>query len=338
MFEGNCFVIAEAGVNHNGDLDTARRLVDVAAGAGADAVKFQTFNADKLVTPEAEKAEYQKETTGDDESQHDMLRRLELSEDHHRQLLDYCRSRDIQFMSTPFDEDSADFLEQLGIRPFKIGSGELTNLPFLKHVARKDQPLILSTGMSWLSEVEEAVRAVEETGNQQISFLHCVSEYPAEPSDTNLRAMKTLENAFGYPVGFSDHTLGIEIPIAAVALGATIIEKHFTLDRSMAGPDHRASLEPSELEAMLSGIRNVEKALGDGRKRPTSGETKVASVARKSIVASRDIEKGESLCTENVAIRRPGDGIAPKFLEKITNRQAAVDMSAGQLISWEMLS
>lgn len=332
-----CFIIAEAGVNHNGDLDTARRLVDIAANAGADAVKFQTFKANKLVTKTAQKAEYQKETTGSEESQYEMLRRLELPEAHHHELIKHCKNQNILFLSTPFDEESADFLEDLGMTQFKIGSGELTNLPFLKHVARKGRPVILSTGMSWLSEVEEAVRAIEETGHQELSLLHCVSQYPAAYADTNLRAMKTLQQAFGYPVGFSDHTPGIEIPIAAVALGATIIEKHFTLDRTMEGPDHRASLEAEELAAMIRGIRHVESALGDGLKRPTSAELELAKVGRKSIVAGRHIEAGERLTSDMLTTRRPGTGLSPQLLSMILGRTTAVEIHSGEVLELSML-
>lgn len=337
LLEKTPWIIAEAGVNHNGDLDTARRLVDVAVGAGADAVKFQTFTADKLATRDADKADYQKETTESDESQFEMLRRLELSEKHHRQLVEHCEEQDITFLSTPFDKDSADFLETLDVRLFKIGSGDLTNIPLIKHVARKGRPLIVSTGMSDLSEVEAAVQAVEETGNQQLYLLHCVSEYPTEPSDVHLRSMNTLKTAFGYPVGFSDHTLGIEIPLAATALGAEVIEKHFTLDRSLPGPDHRASLEPDELEALVSGIRKVRQALGNPRKSPTEGEREVARVVRKSIVATTDIEEGQRITEEMIGIRRPGTGLKPAMLDQVVQRVAATDIPEGTLVERKML-
>ena len=261
------FVIAEAGVNHNGDMAIARQLIDAAAEAGCDAVKFQTFRAEALTSEDAEKAAYQKETSGENETQYEMLKRLELPQKEHRALMDYCAERGIAFLSSPFDEQSADFLEELDLPLFKIPSGEITNEPFLRHVARKGRPLIVSTGMSYLSEVEAAVRCIREEEGAEMALMHCVSNYPARFEDVNLRAMGTLRQAFGGAVGYSDHTMGIEAPIAAVALGAELIEKHFTLDRDMPGPDHRASLEPGELEAMMRGIRNIERALGDGKKK-----------------------------------------------------------------------
>ena len=264
-----CFIVAEAGVNHDGDVEKALLLVDAAAEAGADAFKTQTLNAERMVTRDAPKAEYQLETTEATESQYDMLRRLELTADAHRQLVARCDERGLLFMSTPFDEDSADFLEELGVAVFKSPSGEITNLPYLDHVARKGKPMIVSTGMSYLSEVEVAVRTIRDAGNDSFVLLHCVSNYPADPANANLKSMRTMEMAFDLPVGDSDHTRGIEVPLAAVALGACAIEKHFTLDRDLPGPDHKASLEPEELKAMVSGIRTVEAALGDGRKQPS---------------------------------------------------------------------
>jgi N-acetylneuraminate synthase len=336
-WSSDVFVIAEAGVNHNGDLQTAFELVDVAAEAGADAVKFQTFQADKLVTKQAPKADYQKQTTDADESQHEMLRRLELSPEDHHALLERCEQRDILFMSTPFDEASADFLAELGVPLFKISSGDLTNLPFLRHVSDKGLPMIISTGMAWLAEVEEAVRCLEDAGVVELAILHCVSQYPAEFDDANLRAMHTLGDAFGYPVGYSDHTRGVALPIAATAMGARIIEKHFTLDRTLPGPDHRASLEPDELGAMVDGIRATSAALGDGRKRPVAAEISTAQVARKSIVAARDIAAGETLEADALSMRRPGTGLASKFLPLVEGRVAAGDISAGTLIDLELL-
>jgi N-acetylneuraminate synthase len=331
-----CFIIAEAGVNHNGSPDMARQLVDVAVRAGADAVKFQTFKAERIVTRDAPKAEYQKRTTDVAESQYDMLRRLELSPEMHRELMAYCDERGILFMSSPFDEDSADLLANLSVAVFKIPSGEITNLPFLAHVARKGKPMIVSTGMSYLSEVEAAVRTIEEAGNRQLVLLHCVSNYPADPGDANLMAMRTIATAFGVPVGYSDHTPGIEVPLAAVALGACVIEKHLTLDCSLPGPDHRASLEPEEFSAMVRGIRTVESALGHGRKEPAASEADTASVARKSLVAARDIPVGATLTEELIAIKRPGTGLPPAMLAYLIGRTLRIPVPAGQLLQLEM--
>lgn len=333
-----CFIIAEAGVNHNGDLDLAKRLVDTAVAAGANAVKFQTFKAARLVTSEAPKAEYQQRATAGNESQYEMLRRLELSTEAHQELIAYCRRLGIIFMSTPFDEESADFLDELGVSIFKLPSGEITNLPFLAHVARKGKPLIISTGMSYLGEVELAVRTVEEAGNRQFVLLHCVSNYPADPADTNLRAMNTMATAFGLPVGYSDHTLGLEISLAAVALGACVIEKHITLDRSMPGPDHNASLEPDELAALVKGIRIVEAALGDGRKEPAASEANTAAVARKSLVAAKDVPAGTTLTEELIAIKRPGTGLPPAMRGQLVGRTMRVSIPAGTLLTLEMLA
>lgn len=334
----SCFIMAEAGVNHNGSLRMARGLVDAAVEAGADAVKFQTFNAERLVSPMAPKAEYQLQTTDGAESQLDMLRRLELSPDAHRELQGYCKDRGILFMSTPFDEESADFLDDLGVAVFKIPSGEVTNLPFLSHVARKGKPLIVSTGMSYLDEVEQAVRAIEAAGNHSFVLLHCVSSYPTDPADVNLRAMHTLSTAFGMPVGYSDHTKGIEVALAAVALGACVIEKHFTLDRSLPGPDHRASVEPDELAAMVQGIRAVEAALGHGRKEPAPCEAKTAAVARKSLVAARDIPAGTTLTEELISIKRPGTGLPPAMRSHLVGRTVRIPVRAGALLTLEMLA
>lgn len=332
-----CFIIAEAGVNHNGSPELARRLVDVAAQAGADAVKFQTFKAERMVTRDAPKAEYQKRTTDVAESQFDMLRRLELSPEMHRELMACCGERGILFMSSPFDEDSADLLANLGVAVFKIPSGEITNLPFLSHVALKDKPMIVSTGMSYLSEVEAAVRTIEEAGNRQLVLLHCVSNYPADPGDANVMAMRTMATAFGVPVGYSDHTPGIEVPLAAVALGACVIEKHLTLDCSLPGPDHRASLEPEGFSAMVRGIRTVESALGHGRKVPAASEVNTASVARKSLVAARDIPADTVLTEELIAIRRPGTGLPPAMLPYLIGRTIRIRVPAGDLLRLEIL-
>lgn len=331
------FIIAEAGVNHNGDIELAKRLVDVAAEAGADAVKFQTFRADRVVSAMAPKAEYQIHTTDPSESQLDMLRRLELSPDAHRELQAYCRERGIIFMSTPFDEESADLLQELDVPTFKIGSGEITNWPFLEYVARKGKPIILSTGMSFLSEVDEAVRVIREAGCDQLVLLHCVSNYPADPADTNLRAMPTMATAFQVPVGYSDHTPGIEVAVAAVALGACVIEKHFTLDKSLAGPDHQASLEPDELRTLVRGIRTVEAALGNGQKEPAASEADTAAVARRSLVAARDIPAGTILTDDLIAIKRPGTGLPPAMRPYLIGRTARTTIPAGALLALEML-
>lgn len=332
-----CFVVAEAGVNHNGDFELAKQLVDTAVEAGANAVKFQTFDADELLTSEAEKASYQQEATDDEETQYEMLKRLELGASKQRRLAEYARERGIVFLSTPFDGESATFLDQLGVPFFKIGSGELTNTPFLRHVAELGRPMLVSTGMSWIGEVENAVRAIEEAGNDRLALLHCVSQYPAPVEAVNLRAMDTLERAFGYPVGFSDHTMGIDIPVAAVARGARIVEKHFTLDRSMEGPDHEASLEPDELARMVEGVRRVEKALGDGRKRPTGDEGEVAEAARKSIVTTREISAGERLDLDALAIRRPGTGLTPDLLNRVEGLTAAQDIDSDTPLKWSHL-
>lgn len=331
-----CFIIAEAGVNHNGDPALARRLVDAAAQAGADAVKFQTFKTDKLMSQLAPKADYQKAATNPSESQADMIRRLELPYGAFHDLFDYCRQRGVLILSTPFDEESADFLDELGVPAFKLPSGELTNIPFITHVARKKKPLFVSTGMSWLGEVETCVRSIRETGNPEIVLLHCVSSYPAAPQDTNLRAMETMRQAFGVPVGYSDHTLGIEVPLAAAALGACVIEKHFTLDRSLPGPDHQASVEPGELTAMVRGIRIVESALGHGRKEPAASETDAARAARRSLVAACDIAAGTVLTAEMVAVKRPGTGLPPAMRPYVIGRRIMTDVARDELITLEI--
>jgi N,N'-diacetyllegionaminate synthase len=333
-----CFVVAEAGVNHNGNRETALQLIDAAVEAGADAVKFQTFTAEKVISPHAPKAAYQTQTTSADESQLDMARRLELSAGIHWDLKSHCKDKGILFLSTPFDEDSADLLQQMDVPMFKVPSGEITNPDFVRHIAQKGKPLLVSTGMACLGEVETAVRTIEKAGNENIVLLHCVSNYPADPSDVNLRAMALMSAAFGVPVGYSDHTLGIAVALAAVALGACVIEKHFTLDCSMPGPDHRASVEPEELAAMVRGIRTVEKSLGSGRKEPAASEAGIAEVARRSLVAARDIPAGTCLSAEMIAVKRPGTGLAPCFKPILVGRRAGRDVSAGTLLSWEMLA
>lgn len=333
--EERCVVIAEAGVNHNGDLGLAHRLVDVAASCGADAVKFQTFRAEAVLSPQAEKAAYQKETTGGGESQLEMARRLELPFEAFVELAEHCRQRGVVFLSTPFDEESASFLDSLGVIAFKVSSGDLTNLPFLRRLAAFGRPLIVSTGMATLGEVE---RAVEQCGRSSLVLLHCVSAYPAAAADVNLRAMETLHRAFGVPVGLSDHTEGIAVALAAAALGACMVEKHFTLDRTLPGPDHRASLEPQELAALVRGVREVREALGDGYKRPVRAERDTARVARRSLVAARDLVAGEVVTEEMIAIKRPGNGLAPALLPYVLGRRMAKAVRAGELISWEMLT
>jgi len=333
-----CFIIAEAGVNHNGDVALAKRLVDAAVTAQADAVKFQTFKAERIVTSSAPTVAYQASTTHRQESQLELLRRLELSEEAHRAVWAYTRAREILCFSSPFDEGSADFLEALGVPAYKLASGELTNLPFLSHVARKGTPLLMSTGMSTLAEVDTALEAVYGAGNRQVVLLHCVSTYPANPRDANLRAIQTMAGAFGVPVGYSDHTLGIEVALAAVALGACVIEKHVTLDRRLPGPDHRASLEPEALTALVRGIRTVEAALGHGRKEPVPNEAEVACAARKSLVAAQQIPQGSRLTTELIAIKRPGTGLPPAVLDHLLGRTAIREIPADTLLTMEMFA
>lgn len=317
-----CFLIAEAGVNHNGDVRRALKLVEAAAQAGVDAVKFQTFTADQITTDSTPKAEYQRETTDPGESQREMLRRLELPPEAHRKLQAGCQERGILFLSTPYDEAGADLLEELGVPLFKIGSGEVTNWPFLQYVARKGKPILLSTGMTFLSEVEEAVGVIQKAGNEDLVLLHCVSTYPAKPADANLRAMTTLAKAFEVPVGFSDHTLGVEVALAAVALGASVIEKHFTLDRALPGPDHRASLEPEELRQLVESIRQVERALGSGKKEPVDAELANRALGRRSLVAAEVIEPGTVITREMVTAKRPEGGISPTRLQWLLGKKA----------------
>lgn len=332
-----CFIIAEAGVNHNGDLTLAKRLIDAAVEAKADAVKFQTFKAERLASATAPKAAYQLRTTDHGESQLEMLRRLELSEAAHRHLMAYCQTRGILFLSAPFEEGSADLLERLGVPAFKIPSGELTNLPLLAHVARKGKPMIVSTGMATLEEVEAAVQRIRSSGNPPLILLHCVSDYPANPAEANLRAMRTMAEAFNVPVGYSDHTPGLDVALAAVALGACVIEKHFTLDSTLPGPDHRASLEPKELAVLVRGIRLVEAALGDGRKIPARSETATAAVARKSVVAARTIPRGTRLTEACLCLKRPGTGLPPSALPSVLGRTATREIPAETVLTWDMV-
>jgi N-acetylneuraminate synthase len=332
------FIIAEAGVNHNGSLDLALQLVDAAKASGADAVKFQTFRADQLATRSAHKAAYQERTTAESETQFEMLQRLELDTDAHRRILKHCGESGIQFLSSPFDIQSIDLLDLLDVSLYKVPSGEITNFPFLRRLAQKRRPIILSTGMSTLGEVEEAVQVLGDAGTRQLTLLHCVTEYPAPYGEVNLRAMQTLKLAFGLPVGYSDHTPGIEISIAATALGAEVIEKHFTLDRSLPGPDHAASLEPDELKEMVTAIRNVEAALGSGIKAPAPCEVPNISVARKSIVAAKPLPAGHKLCEEDLEIKRPGDGLASKFIPALLGRTLRASVDRDAVIRWDHLA
>jgi N-acetylneuraminate synthase len=330
-------IIAEAGVNHDGDIEKAIRLVDAAADAGADVVKFQTFSAERLVASAAPKAEYQKRGTSAAETQYEMLKRLELSPEDHRKIRTHALRRDVEFMSTPFDEACADFLLELGVHRFKVSSGDLTNIPFLRHLAATGLPVILSTGMATMGEVERAVDAFTGAQGGPLSILHCTSNYPTRPEDVNLRAMQTIAAAFGLPVGYSDNTLGIEVSVAAVALGARIIEKHFTLDTSAPGPDHAASLTPGEFKAMVHGIRTIELALGDGIKRPGRAEREVAAVARKSIFADVAIPAGTRIARSHLTMRRPGTGLGAELLDLVVGRLASRDIGAGEMLGLQHL-
>ena len=327
-------IIAEAGVNHNGDISLAKQLVDVAAEAGADMVKFQTFNASRQVTRSAKKANYQSQATGSTESQYEMLSRLELTEAMHLELIAYCEMRKIGFLSTGFDIESIDLLSNLGQECFKVPSGEITNLPYLRHIGRLGKIIVLSTGMSTLGDIEAAIDVLEHAGTPRtkLTVLHCTTEYPTPMAEVNLRAMQSIHAAFGTAVGYSDHTKGIEVAIAAVAMGAIVIEKHFTLDRNLPGPDHQASLEPAELVAMVRAIRNVEVALGDGIKRLTPSEARNKSVVRKSLIATREIKAGEIFSTENITAKRPGTGISPMQWDEVLGRCARRNFLADELI------
>ena len=332
-----CFIIAEAGVNHNGDVSLAKKMIDLAREAGADAVKFQTFRAEQLVCKDAQKAPYQKQTTGAEESQYEMLKKLELSEKSLRDLFAYAQKRGIMFLASPFDNESVDLLNSLGVPAFKIGSGEITDFPLLRYIAKKVKPIILSTGMATLAEVEEALATLRKEGVDNIILLHCVSSYPAKIEYTNLRAMGTLKQTFKLPVGLSDHTPGITIPIAAVALGACIIEKHFTLDKKLPGPDHKASLEPDELKQMVQAIRDVEKAKGDGLKQPTRDEEENREAVRRSLVAKVDIPEGTIITEEMLAAKRPGIGIEPKHMGEIVGATAKENIKKNHCITWNRI-
>ena len=338
----NTFIIAEAGVNHNGDIKLAYRLIDKAKEAGADAIKFQSFITEKIASKKVDAAPYQKENLKSLETQFDMLKKLELSYEDFRKIKKYCDDIGIIFLSTPFDKESLDFLiDELKVPVIKIGSGEITNLPFLKYAARKKIPIILSTGMSNLSEVEEAVNVITQNQDSMdtsifppLTLLHCTSNYPCPMEEVNLKAMLTLKEAFKLPVGYSDHTLGVEVPIAAVALGAKVIEKHFTLDKNLPGPDHKASLEPEELKVMIKAIRNIEKALGDGIKKPNEREVEIMKVVRKTLVAARDIKKGEIIKDKDIVIKRAGIGIPPKFKDTIVGMKINKDIKKDTPFDW----
>ena len=328
------FVIAEAGVNHNGSIKLAKKLIDVAVESGADAVKFQTFKAENLVSKTAEKADYQKKTTDTSESQFDMIKKLELDISTHKELLTYCQEKGIMFLSTPFDHDSINLLTDLGLQIFKIPSGEITNLPYLRHIGSLGKKVVLSTGMSTLQEVENALTILTGTGTKKenITILHANTMYPTPMEDVNLKAMLTIQKELDIAVGYSDHTIGIEVDIAAVAMGASIIEKHFTLDKTMDGPDHKSSLEPEELKSMVVAIRNIEKALGVYEKKPSPSESVNMKVARKSIVASQNIRKGEGLTENNITVKRPGSGISPMKWDDIIGTVATKDYKIDNLI------
>lgn len=340
-----CFIIAEAGVNHNGSIEMALKLIDVAADAGANAVKFQTFKAEKLARPGANKAEYQHQIGNEDEDQLAMLKRLELHESAYPELIARCQSLGIEFMSTPFEQESAKFLTVLGMKKIKVPSGEVTNLPFLQYLADLRLPIILSTGMATLEEVGEAVETIKSSwlkfdisSESYLTLLHCTSNYPALPHDVNLRAMATMREKFNLPVGYSDHTLGTAISVAAVALGATVIEKHFTLDCSLEGPDHRASLDPSELTNMVDQIRAVELALGNGDKIPSKNELPIRDVARRSVTLTQTVRSGEKITAEMLSIMRPGTGVAPKYLNDIVGMKSIRDLPAWTTLTWDDLS
>ena len=328
------FIIAEAGVNHNGSIDVAKKLIDEASNAGADAVKFQTFKAKDLVSKKAQKAEYQKKTTDKKESQFDMIKKLELNVEMHKQLISYCNIKNIMFLSSPFDLDSIKLLDELGLLVFKIPSGEITNLLYLRHIGKLNKKVILSTGMADINEIKDALDTLISNGTQKenITVLHANTMYPTPLKDVNLRAMITIGNTFDIAFGYSDHTLGIEVDIAAVAMGARCIEKHFTLDSTMEGPDHKASLEPGELKSMVRAIRNIEVALGSSIKKPSNSERPNMQVVRKSIVAKKNIKKGDVLCEQNLVIKRPGNGISPMRWDNIIGTYATKNYSEDDLI------
>ncbi len=329
-----CFIVAEAGVNHNGDIGLAHRLIDAAAEAGADAVKFQSFVTEELVTPQAKKAGYQVETTGETDGQYEMLKALELSAGQQAELKEHCDRAGIVYLCTPYEDTSIDNLDRIGIAAFKVASTDTTNVPFLKYMASKGRPVVLSTGMSTLGEVEQAVTALETGGlEDKVVLVHCLAEYPAPPGQTNLRAILTLQEAFGCPTGFSDHTPGVGVSPWAVAAGACLIEKHFTVDHSLSGPDHRASMEPAELASLVRTIRELEAVLGDGRKRIMPAEQANKEVMQKSLVARRDISAGEVIKSDDLTCRRPATGLAPAWFDRVAGKRAAVAIAKDEILT-----
>jgi len=331
------FIIAEAGVNHNGDINLAKKLVAVAVETGADAVKFQNFKAENIVTKKVEKAKYQKETTGANESQYEMLKKLELQESDFKRLAEYAKAKNIIFLSTPYDEQSVDLLDEIGVQAFKVASAEIINSQLLRCIASKAKPIILSTGMANLGEIEEGLNNIKDQGIKEIVLLHCITSYPARVAEMNLMVMKTLKCAFKVPVGLSDHTIGITIPIAAVALGACMIEKHFTLDKKLSGPDHRASLDPHELKEMVKAIRDVEQAIGDGIKKPTQDEEKIKRVMRRRIVAQTDIAKDTVIIDDMLTTKRVGIGLQPKYIPSVIGRKALINIKQDEAITWKKI-
>jgi N,N'-diacetyllegionaminate synthase len=331
------FIVAEIGVNHNGSIDIAKKLIDAAKDAGADAVKIQAFKTERIVTKYAEKASYQKENTRSEKSQYDMLKKLELKDEQIEELYDYAKIKRIDFLSSVFDKESVDLLSKLKVPAFKIASGEISNFLLLRYIAEKKKPIILSTGMSTLGEIEEALEDIREKGVEDIILLHCVTSYPAKTEEANLKVIKVWQNSFGLPIGFSDHTLGIATPVAAVALGSALIEKHFTLDKTMPGPDHRASLEPDEFKEMVDAIRDVEKALGDGVKRLTEEEERIKKVVRRSIVAEVSIPKGKTIAENMLDLKRPGIGLEPRYVDKVVGMKAKKNIKADELVTFDKL-
>ncbi len=336
LIKRGVFIIAEAGVNHNGNFNLAKKLIDVAKKAKVDAVKFQTFKSENVVTKKTKMATYQKKNIGKKQTQLEMIKKLELSKNDFIKLEKYCDKKNITFLSTPHSEDIIDFLNDL-IPIYKIASGDLTNLPFLEKIAKKQKPIILSTGMATMNEVREAVKIIKKQKNNRIILLHCTTNYPCPPDKVNLKAMLTLKKEFDLPVGYSDHTSGYDVPIMATAMGAQVLEKHFTLDKNLPGPDHKASLEPTELKKMVKKIRETEKILGNGIKKPTKSEQNIKKIVRKSIIARTDIPKNTKIRKEMLIIKRPGTGIAPKNINKILNKKSKKNIERDSLITWEML-
>lgn len=338
MIKNKIFIIAEAGVNHNGNINLAYKMVDEAKKAGADCIKFQTFKTEKIIYKEAKKAEYQKKNTDNKETQYEMVKKLELTYDEFEKLKKYCEEKEIMFLSTPDEEESLNFLiDELNMEIVKIGSGEITNYIYLEKIAQKNKPIILSTGMSTLGEVEKSLEIIRKYNNQKITLLHCTTNYPCPVEEVNLKAMLTLKEAFKLDIGYSDHTLGIEIPIAATALGATVIEKHFTLDKNLDGPDHKASLEPLELAKMVEAIRNIEKALGNGIKQPNASENKIKEVIRRKIIVFKNLKKGDILKEEDLIFKRSNNGIEAEFYKMIIGKKIKRDLKEETIISWDDL-